>query len=278
SLLLSVLLCAALTAGTAEFAGIPVIWICAALAFVIQWIAFVPAYLFKTEHFYDLTGSLTYFSVIVCAVFLASAQSPRAFLLAALVLIWSGRLGWFLFKRIKKDGSDKRFDGVRSNASRFFVGWTLQGLWVVLTLAAALAAITAISQSPLHVLDAVGLCIWLLGFSIEAISDAQKRRFRADTKNKGRFIQSGLWALSRHPNYFGEIVLWIGIAVIASSSFVGMQWLGWISPVFVTFLLTKISGVPLLEKMADKRWGGQPEYEAYKAKTPVLVLRFPRRP
>lgn len=274
---LSAAVCAALASDTRTALGIPVIWICAALAFAIQWIAYVPALIFKTERYYDLTGTLTYFSVVVCAVVLSGANSPRALITGALVMIWSGRLGWFLFKRIHHDGRDKRFDGVRDNAARFLIGWTLQGLWVVLTLPAALLAITTANQRSLGAWDGLGFLIWIVGFCIEAIADGQKRAFRADPKNRGQFIRSGLWSWSRHPNYFGEIVIWLGIAVLASSIMTGLQWVAWISPLFVTILLTKVSGVPLLEKSADQRWGGQPEYETYKAKTPVLMMLPPRR-
>jgi len=268
---------AALEGGTARAGSWPVIWICAALAFIIQWIAFVPALLMKTEKFYDLTGSLTYLSVIICALILSDNPSPRALIIGVLVIVWSGRLGLFLFRRIKNDGHDKRFDGVRDSFPRFLIGWTLQGLWVVLTLPAAWVAITSLNQKPFGFLDGIGLLIWILGFAIEAKADAQKRIFRADAKNKGQFIRSGLWSWSRHPNYFGEIVLWIGIAIMASSVMVSYQWVAWISPVFVTILLTKISGIPLLEEIADQRWGGQADYEAYKAKTPVLMMLPPRR-
>lgn len=274
---LSAAVCAALATDTRVALGIPVIWICAALAFAIQWIAYIPALMFQTERYYDLTGTLTYFSVIVCALILGGDNSSRALITGALVMIWSGRLGWFLFKRINQDGHDKRFDGVRDNAARFLVGWTLQGLWVVLTLPAALLVITTENQRSWGVWDGLGLLIWILGFSIEAIADGQKRAFRADPKNRGQFIRSGLWSWSRHPNYFGEIVIWIGIAILASSVMTGSQWVAWISPLFVTILLTKISGVPLLEKSADQRWGGQPDYEAYKNKTPVLIMLPPRR-
>jgi steroid 5-alpha reductase family enzyme len=115
--------------------------------------------------------------------------------------------------------------------------------------------------------------VWVFGFVIEVTADSQKSRFRADPENKGKFIHTGLWAWSRHPNYFGEIVLWIGVAVIALPILRGWQWLTLISPVFVTLLLTRISGVPMLEKRADEKWGGQEDYEAYKERTPVLVPR-----
>jgi steroid 5-alpha reductase family enzyme len=100
-------------------------------------------------------------------------------------------------------------------------------------------------------------------------ADAQKSRFSANPANKGRFIDTGLWRRSRHPNYFGEIVLWIGIAIAALPVLRGWQWVTIISPAFVTLLLTRVSGIPLLERRADEKWGGQADYEAYKKKTPV---------
>ena len=117
-----------------------------------------------------------------------------------------------------------------------------------------------------------GLLIWAAGFAIEATADVQKSRFRADPANRGAFIHTGLWAWSRHPNYFGEIVLWIGVAVIALPVLQGWQYVTLISPLFVILLLTRVSGVPLLEKRADEKWGGQDDYEAYKRRTPVLVI------
>jgi steroid 5-alpha reductase family enzyme len=140
-----------------------------------------------------------------------------------------------------------------------------------------LVAITATLRKELDLIALIGLLVWGFGFAIEVAADAQKGRFRADLENKGRFIHTGLWAWSRHPNYFGEIVLWIGVAIIALPILRGWQWVTLISPIFVTVLLTRISGVPLLEKRADEKWGGQEDYEAYKARTPVLIPRPPVR-
>jgi steroid 5-alpha reductase family enzyme len=120
----------------------------------------------------------------------------------------------------------------------------------------------------------VGFLIWVFGFAFEVIADSQKSRFKADPANEGKFINTGLWARSRHPNYFGEIVLWIGVAVIAFPVLQGWQLVTLISPVFVTLLLTRISGLPMLERRADETWGGQEDYEAYKGRTPVLIPRL----
>ncbi len=255
-------------------AAVPTALVCVAVAFGVQWIAFVPAYLRRTEKFYDLTGSATYMTVIWLSILLSGARSVTALAVATLVTIWAARLGLFLFKRIHKDGKDGRFDKIKQSAPRFFVAWTLQGLWVSLTLAAALVVTTTKSSGSLSPLVVIGAAVWLLGFTVEVVADRQKSAFRRDHPNQ--FIDSGLWAWSRHPNYFGEIVLWSGIAIIATASMAGWGWLGWVSPLFVTVLLTRISGIPLLEKRADQRYGDDAAYRRYKARTSVLVPLPPR--
>lgn len=263
--------------GATVLGGVPIFALSVGLVFLIQWLAFIPAYLKQTERFYDLTGSLTYISVTLLAVLFSPITDGRSILLLGLVLIWAVRLGTFLVRRIHKAGKDTRFDEMKPSFLRFLNAWNLQALWVSFTLSAALAAITTTTRKPLGWFAGIGLAIWLLGIGIEATADAQKNRFRADPQNKGAFIQTGLWARSRHPNYFGEIVLWIGVTVIALPVLRGWQWVTLISPIFVTLLLTRISGVPILEARADERWGGQEEYEAYKRRTPVLIPRLLKR-
>lgn len=261
--------------GGGTVGGVPVFALCVAVAFAIQWVMFVPSYLLRSERFYDLTGGITYVSVTSLAVLLAPALDARSALLLVLVVIWAARLASFLFRRVMRSGKDERFDAIKTSFLRLLMTWTLQGLWVSLTLSAALAAITTTARKDLDVLAVLGLLIWVAGFAMEAAADLQKSRFRAHPANKGRFITTGLWAWSRHPNYFGEIVLWVGVAVIAVPVLQGWQWVTLISPLFVVLLLTRVSGVPLLEKRADMTWGGQADYEAYKARTPVLVPRPP---
>jgi len=254
--------------------GIPIFACCVVIIFVIQWVAFIPAYLLQTEKFFDLTGSLTYIATISIAALLSPALGTRSLLLWGIVVIWAARLGTFLFQRIRKAGKDDRFDDLKTSFIRFLNVWTIQALWVTLTMAAALAAITSTNRKGPDVFMIIGFLLWIFGFAIEVIADAQKSRFNADPQNKGKFIQSGLWARSRHPNYFGEIVLWIGAAIIAFPALQGWQLFTLISPIFVALLLTRVSGIPLLEKKADQKWGGQAEYEDYKKKTPVLIPRL----
>jgi steroid 5-alpha reductase family enzyme len=261
----------------ASVLGIPLFALAVGLAFLIQWVAFIVAYLLQTESFYDLTGSLTYISVTMMAVLLSPVIDRRSVVLLALVLVWATRLGTFLFLRIQKKGKDARFDELKVSFVRFLNTWTLQGLWVTLTLAAAMVAITTTERQGLGPFALIGFLVWALGFVIEVTADMQKSRFRADPDNEGRFIRSGVWAWSRHPNYFGEITLWTGVAIITLPVLRGWHWVGLISPVFVTFLLTRVSGVPILEKRADEKWGGQEDYEAYKERTPVLIPRPPAK-
>ncbi|MEM7516926.1 MAG: DUF1295 domain-containing protein [Planctomycetota bacterium] len=260
--------------GTALAFGWPVPFLCAALSFGINWAAFVPAWAARTEKYYDLVGSLTYLSLIACGVFLGEPDA-RGWLLAGMVTVWAMRLGSFLFLRIHKAGKDRRFDEVKQNFGDFLVAWTLQAVWVFLTLCCALAAITTVGGPPLGPWAAIGGSVWLLGFGIEIIADRQKSAFRSDPANQGRFISSGLWSWSRHPNYCGEIILWIGVAILSVPVLSGWQYVTLISPVFVYLLLTQISGVPPLETRAEEKWGDDPEYRAYVERTPVLWLRPP---
>ena len=257
--------------------GLPAFAVLYALAFLIQWMAFVPSFLLRSERFFDITGSLTYISVTAIAVALSTPVDARSALLLALVVVWAVRLGTFLLRRVLRAGKDRRFDQIKRSFPRLLFTWTLQGLWVCLTLAAALAAITTDARQPLGIPAFVGLLLWVCGFGFEVLADAQKQRFRSDPASKGEFIRTGLWKWSRHPNYFGEILLWIGVAIIAAPVLRSWQWVTMISPVFVALLLTRVSGIPMLEKRADERWGGQADYGSYRRRTSVLIPRPPRK-
>jgi steroid 5-alpha reductase family enzyme len=264
--------------GGFTIAGIPIFAICIALAFVINWIVFIPSFFKQTEQFFDLTGGITYLSVTWVAILLSPLVDQRSWLLAALISVWAVRLALFLFRRVRSAGEDRRFRELKTSFARFLMVWTLQGLWVSLTVAAALAAVTTKSRLDLGIYALVGFIVWLVGFGIEVVADRQKSAFRAEPSNEGKFINTGLWSWSRHPNYFGEIMLWFGIAIIAFPVLSGWQLLTLISPVFVALLLIRISGIPMLEARADEKWGGQPDYEGYKSSTSILIPKPPAKP
>ncbi len=263
--------------GSVRFdSGLPLFGTCVLFAYVVNWLIYVPSFLAHTEHYFDLTGSLTYLSVIALALFFGPAD-PRAILIGVLVIVWAVRLGSFLFGRVRAAGADSRFAKMKFIFWQFLMTWTLQGLWVSLTLAAGLVAMTTARSVPLDWAAALGAIIWVAGFAIEIIADGQKTAFRADPANEGRFISTGLWSWSRHPNYLGEIMLWTGIAIIAFPVMQGWQYAALISPVFVFVLLNYVSGVSLLERQGKKRWGDDPAYQEYLANTPVLFMSAPKK-
>ena len=276
SILMASLVAIGINQGSVSISGISLIYFCCAFIFLAQWLIFIPSYIFETEHYFDLTGSLTYVSVMLLAILFTVDISLRDVLLALFVWIWAFRLGSFLFIRVKKAGSDGRFDLMKKDFWWFLMTWTIQGLWVFLTLAMALAAITSESKMAIDIFAVVGTLIWIFGFSIEVIADQQKTNFKDDPANKDKFINVGLWSWSRHPNYFGEMVLWIGIAVIAFPVLIGWQLVALISPIFVIFLLTRISGVTMLESRGYKKWGDDEEYKNYIKNTSVLIPLPPK--
>ena len=253
----------------------------AAICLGIQWLAWIPASLAKSERYYDLTGGLTYLTVVGFTLWAGSqSESPsaRELIVSLLVVIWALRLSSFLYLRIHRTGKDGRFDRLKTSPIRFLVPWTIQGLWVFLTMIVVIVINSQAESAPeLGIWDAIGLLMWLLGFSIEVIADNQKSAFNANSENQGKWIDSGLWSYSRHPNYLGEIMLWTGIACFGISCFSGMERLAWISPIFIYLLLTKISGVPILDRRGLEKWGDQPEYHKYRYETPTLLPRLTRK-
>ena len=262
--------------GIAYLTGSVIVKNAVLLAYVIHWIAYIPAYMFQTEKFYDLTGSVTYLSV-VWFVFLSTYKSISLnfgnLILVLLISIWTIRLGLFLFMRIHKAGEDKRFRSIITSASQFFMTFTLSGLWVTLCSMCALVAISSPEGLVMNALTYIGIILFIIGFGIEIIADNQKTAFRSIEANKDSFITSGLWSKSRHPNYFGEVLLWFAIAVISFSSLEGLQLITLISPVFTYILLVYVSGVRMLEDMNDKKWADDEQYKSYKKNTPML---FPK--
>ena len=271
----------AVDANSTSFRGLPSVTWSAIIIFGVQWTAWIPASIYQTERFYDLIGGMTYLVVVAFSLWAGSKSGGighRELIISSLVIIWSVRLSGFLFLRIHKKGKDGRFDNLKTSPVRFLVPWTLQGLWIFLT---ANVVIVINSQSgsspPLGIWDAIGLLIWVLGFGIEVLADSQKTKFNSIPENEGKWIDQGLWSQCRHPNYLGEIMLWTGVAIFGLACFERLEWVSWISPVFVYILLTKVSGIPILDRRALAKWENEPEYQKYRDRVPVLFPRLVNR-
>ena len=249
----------AISFNSIELSGVNLVGHLLVMIFVIQWIAYIPAFIFKTEKFYDLTGSLTYIAAILFALYSTNnseSLDPGSLIIGAAIIIWAARLGSFLFMRVRKDNKDGRFDSIKTSFSQFFMTWTLQGMWVFICSSAALVAIANPANNvDINSVFILGLALFILGFAVEIIADNQKSAFRAIPENKDSFINEGLWARSRHPNYFGEITLWTGITVMGISTFEGMNYIALFSPIFTYLLLNYVSGVRMVEYRGNKKWG-----------------------
>lgn len=241
-----------------------------ALALVINLVMFVPAFLFKTDRLTDISYALS-FIVLVAVAFLRSSLDNAHLLLLIAITVWAVRLGGFLLFRIWKIKRDKRFDGMRESFRRFLGFWVLQGISVFVVLLSALS-LWLKPDLQLNAYSLGGIYVFVVGLFIEATADWQKFGFNKKPKNKGKWIDSGLWKLSRHPNYFGEILVWVGMWLYVVPYMEGRElFIVLVSPLFIMTLLILVSGIPLLEKSADKKWGKVKAYQEYKKKTPVLV-------
>jgi len=247
------------------------------IAFLIQWLLFIPAYYFQTEKFYDLTGSATYLFIVIYISFQSYSAinvNMGSILLASCIIVWAIRLGSFLFTRVQKSGEDKRFASIKPSPTRFFMAWTLQGMWVSLCSMCALTAIASKNGVVQNSFFYVGMFFFIFGFVVEMIADWQKSIFRKNPENKNQFISHGLWSYSRHPNYFGEITLWLGISIMSFSSLSSWQYITLISPLFTYILLVYISGVRILEISGMEKWGHLESYQEYVRTTSSLFPYF----
>ena len=258
---------------TLEVSDISLVYYLWAWIFAIQIIVFIPSFIFRTEHYYDLTGGITYISTVVIALILKNSYQGIdliSLLLGSMVIIWATRLSSFLFLRVKKSGEDVRFKKIKHSFSWFLMTFMLQGMWVFMCIFPALIVISSFN-SEINNYAIVGSIVWLFGFLFEIIADNQKSNF--NKFNKGEFISSGLWSITRHPNYFGEFILWLGITIASLGYIDNYKYVLLLTPIFVYLLLTRVSGVNLLEDIGEKRWGNSKEYQKYKEKTPLF---FPK--
>ena len=245
----------------------------------IQWIAFVPAWLKHTEKFYDLVGTQTFVlaALLSLGVNLQNGSTQfHHYALVGAICIWGLRLGSYLVKRVHKTGKDGRFDEIKLSFPQFFMALTVQALWIFATAFPAWIILTSERSSTVDIWVILGLILWVVGFAIEVTADRQKSAFRERNPDGERWIDEGLWSRSQHPNYFGEILLWTGLFISGLGFYQGMEWLAVVSPLFVIGLLTKGSGIPILQERAEKRWGHLPEFQSYRRETNLLIP-FPNR-
>ena len=262
-----------LQVATLEVYDISLVYYLWAWIFAIQIIVFIPSFIFRTEHYYDLTGGITYISTVVIALILKNSYQGIdliSLLLGSMVIIWATRLSSFLFLRVKKSGEDVRFKKIKHSFSWFLMTFMLQGMWVFMCIFPALIVISSFN-SEINNYAIVGSAVWLFGFLFEIVADNQKSNF--NKFNKGKFISTGLWSITRHPNYFGEFILWLGITIASLGYIDHYKYIVLLTPIFVYLLLTRVSGVNLLEEIGEKRWGNSKEYQKYKEKTPLF---FPK--
>lgn len=242
------------------------LWIYLLVALGINIVLFIPAFIFKTDRLTDASYAITFITLAIIALLTNPITLP-AVVISGIIILWSLRLGVFLLIRIWNMKKDKRFDGMREDFFRFLKFWVLQGLAVWVIMIPALLMISANTEQIFW----IGVLIWAIGLTIETTADIQKYRF--NQHSHGKFIQSGLWKYSRHPNYFGEILCWVGIYVagIGVLSLPSLA-LGLLSPVFIAALLIFFTGIPPLEEYAEKKWGA--EYKKYQKKTSPLIIWF----
>ncbi len=245
------------------------------ISMAIQLGFFVFASKYKTDKLTDLSYGLSFIALAFYSLINSDQISNYQVILMSMIAIWGIRISGYLLIRIIKTGKDARFDGIRENFWKFARFWLLQGfsVWVISLPATYLLSLDQPTNFNIYAI--IGIIIWIKGISLETIADLQLYRFRFKLKPKPQpWIDSGVWHYSRHPNYFGEISLWWGIFVYGLSYYADAYWLTALGPIFITLLITMVSGIPILEKSANKQWGEDQKYQEYKNKTPILVPNF----
>ena len=223
----------------------------------------------------DVAWGLGFVLMAWVSFFLSGDSGTRGILVGALVSIWGLRLAWHIHRRNKGKAEDYRYLAWRKEWGKwfyirsYFQVYLLQGLFLFFIVTPVLL-INKNAGAQLGIIDFVGVVVWLGGFYFESVGDAQLARFIKNPANKGKLMQSGLWAYTRHPNYFGEVTQWWGLWLIALS--VPNGWLSIIGPTTITFLILKVSGIPMLEKKMEEN----PGFAEYKRKTSVFIPFPPR--
>jgi steroid 5-alpha reductase family enzyme len=224
----------------------------------------------KTDVVTDLSYSLT-FALLAIVLPFTGAAKPVQLVASLLVVAWALRLGGYLFRRILRTKVDHRFDGIREDTLRFARFWLLQAITVAVVMLPVSYLLDREHPPGFGAWSLVGAAVWLVGFLVEAVADAQKAAFKAKDENRGRFVSTGLWRYSRHPNYFGEMLVWWGLFVYALPVLHGAAFAVVAGPVYITLLLLFVTGIPPLERSADQKHGDKPAYRDYKRRTSILV-------
>ncbi|KAF9612124.1 hypothetical protein IFM89_038307 [Coptis chinensis] len=236
-----------------------------------QFIFFIITALLKFDKITDFAGSTNFIILSVLTLAVKGDWHFRQVIISSFVVLWGLRLASFLLLRILQWGEDRRFDEMRTKIGKLAVFWFFQAVWVW-TVSLPVTIANASDRNPsVKAQDIIGWIIYGLGFLIEAIADQEKLAFKNNQENRGKWCNVGLWKVSRHPNYFGEIFLWWGIFIASTPVLKGAEWLVIIGPVFLTLLLLFVSGIPLLEESADKKYGGRADYKLYKRTTSPLI-------
>lgn len=242
------------------------------LSIVFQLALFIPAFIFRTDKLTDLAYGLGFFVVSLLA-FRESSMGLVHYLLFGVIILWAIRLGGYLFIRINKIGKDERFDGIRDHFVRFFLFWVIQGIVIWAVLIGSITIFSVRIGDNLGFMGIFGFLISISGIFIEGVADYQKYKFKNEPKNKNKWIDSGLWNYSRHPNYFGEFLVWLGIFFVSLGvlSFDKVL-ISLISPVLILFILTMFSGIPALERKYDQKYGKDKKYQEYKRNTSAFLI------
>ena len=237
---------------------------CILFLFVNGW--FIISLITKRNDVADIAWGLGFILLTWSSFFIADINGTRSLITAMLVSVWGIRLAWHIHSRNKGKGEDYRYLTWRNEWGKWFLlrsyfqVFILQGIFLFIIILPVLF-INKSEDTPIIWLDILGILIWMIGFYFEAVGDAQLIRFKNNPNNKGKLLQEGLWSLTRHPNYFGEVVQWWGIGFIAIA--VQGGWMGLIGPLTITYLILEVSGIPMLEKNMQSH----PDFKNYKEKT-----------
>ena len=272
-LLVIIFLTYILSIDTLSINEIPIVYLFTSSILILNSTFFLHSYIYKTDIFFDLVGSLSFLSIGVISLLLIPNIDANQILVFFLLLFWSLRLGPFLFIRRLGANNDERLKEFFNSPLSLYFLWSMNSLWVFFTSLSMIIIFSSPNENEFGLIQWLGLIVWVTGYVIEVISDSQKTKF--NKFNKGKFINIGLWKYIRHPNYLGEIIIWVGIFIISLNYIHSLtSFLSILSPIFVFLLLRFITGVPQLEARGKEKWGHLDEYNSYKEKTGLLFPKF----